>query len=111
MRWHWQYLVPLLILTLNVDWMLMPLIKSWGVSSWILFVATSILAVIELLCWYWFWNWFRKTSVPEFAQRAKKREEIREAIALGKEIELDLKMAGLLDEIKAKILNYVFNSY
>lgn len=111
MRWHWQYLVPPLILILNVDWVLLPLIKSYGVGGWTLFVGTSILAVTELICWYWFWKWFRKTSLIEFAHRAKKGEEIQKAIALGREIEFDLKMAGLWDEIKAKILNYIFNSY
>ena len=111
MLWHWQYLVPPLILILNVDWVLMPIIKGWGIDSLTLFIGTSILAVTELICCYWFWKWFRKTSLVEFAHRAKKRKEVQEAIALGKEIEFDLKMAGLLDEIKAKILNYIFNSY
>lgn len=111
MRWHWQYLVPPLLIALNVDWILMPLIKGTGANGWLLFEITSVLAVSEIVCWYHFWKWFRKIAVPEFARRATKNKDVREAIELGKEIKFDLRMAGLWDEIKTKVIRYSFKIY
>lgn len=111
MKWHWQYIVPPLLFILNVDWTLMPIIQSWGLKGWSLFIVSSILAVTELICWYRFWEWFRKVSVPEFASRAKENKKVQETIALGKEIHGDLKKAGLWDKIKTKILGFCFNTY
>lgn len=111
MRWHWQYLTPFILLFLGVDWAFMPMIKSYGVNNWVLFSFTSILSIVELVCWYLFWKWFRKVPVLEFANRVVETKKIQEGIELGKKIQATLKKAGLWEKIKTMILDYIFNTY
>lgn len=111
MKWHWQYLVPILLTILNVDLILMPMIKGWGMRGWLLFSVVSVLAVIELFCWFFWARWFRQVALVEFAKRAVEKKEVQDAIALGKEIHNDLKRAGIWESIKEKAMDFGFNTF
>ncbi len=111
MKWHWQYLIPLILTVSNVDWILMPIIRLAGINGWRLFIVISVLEIFELLLWYWFWEWFRKVAVLiEFKQYAKNDKRIQDAIKLGEEIQAELKKTGILDKTKDKVMSFFFNT-
>lgn len=110
-RWHWQYAGAIALYVLNVDWIIMPKLKFWGLSGWLLFVVTSVLAVLELYLGYLFWDWFRRVSVPELAKHAAQSEMVQEAIEMSKEIQKELKKVGLWEKLKTRIINFLFNTY
>lgn len=111
MKWHWQYTAPPLLVGLSVDWVLMPLIRFLGIKGWEFFVIIAILATIELPAWFLFWRWFCRVPVIEFAKIAAEKNYVKEAVKLGKEIEAELKIAGIWEKIKNKIINYLFNTF
>ncbi|MDO8495394.1 MAG: hypothetical protein Q7S32_02605 [bacterium] len=106
--WRWQYIIPIISIFANIDFVVLPLIRSLGVGGLNLFLVVLPLALIELYAWYWFWDWFRKVAVPEMvAKKIAQDERVQEAISLGKEIKIELKQSGRLQQI----VEYFFRTF
>lgn len=103
MKWHWQYAGVIALYILNVDWIIMPKLKFWGLGGWWLFVVTSILAVLELYFGYLFWDWFRRVAVQS--------EMVQGAIEVGAEINWELKKTGFWHKFKDKPIAYFFVTF
>ena len=117
-KWYdyWPFLIALMEIVLNVDWVVIPILVKRGVFLNILFLhinwdmsgtipELSSFGILGIVCsisivtcfgWYWFWGWLGKFII----QTARKREAIKEAIALGMKIELDLERRGYIDLVK-----------
>src|SRR3989344_9482730 len=111
MKWHRQYLIAITLAVLNVDWVLMPIIRLTGIAGLWFFIIIGILGTIELYIWFWFWKWFRVNPLKELALKAKGDRRVQEAIFIGEDIQSDLKKAEVWDDIKYKVKNYLYNTF
>ncbi len=111
MKWHWQYIIPITLIISNVDWILMPTIRLLGINGWRLFIIISVLEILEMIVWYFFWKWFKRVTVlVEFKEYAKSDSRVKDAIKLEEEIRAELKETGILDKTKDKIISFFFNT-
>lgn len=88
-HWHWQYTAAIILILLNVDFILVPILRKMEFSGLPLFAIASIFGTVELICWFQFWSWFRKLIIQS--------GQIQEGINLGKEIKKELQKSGYLD--------------
>ena len=91
---YWPIGVAVLISICNIDFLIIPWLKTINLSPLNIFVLVSLLGSIELSYWYWFWGWFIK--IVEYSQL------VRESIEFSKEIAVDLKKQGFID----RVINY-----
>ena len=111
MKWHWQYLTPLLMIASSMDMVIMPVLESFEISGWRLFWITSLVSTAKLYIWYFFWKWFRKMAIPELVRhKLLQSGDIQEGLALGKEIERKLRGEGLAERI-AEYCHYLYKKY
>ncbi len=86
-------IIPAVIITLfNIDWVVIPLLRSLGISIFKLLGIVYILSTVELKFWFWFWSWV--------AQILFQTRKVRESIEFGKEIGMELKEKGYADHVK-----------
>src|SRR3989344_1182984 len=109
--WHWQYLLAVFLLAMNIDWLVIPFLRGNGIRGYLLFLLVWPLANLELIGWFYFWRWFGRIAVPEFvSKKIKESEDIQEGINLGKAIKEELKNLGYLDRLKNLLLKFYFKA-
>lgn len=106
MRWHWQYLIGILIFILNVDLVLVPLLKfKFGINGWSLFWIILILANMEMYGWYWFWGWWKHGVFSNFFAKRLQDKRVQEVLELGKDIRHTLTLTGQWQKAKDFFFN------
>lgn len=88
----WPFLTAIVVLFLNVDFVVIPFLRSFHIPLFRLFVFASILATAELR--YYFWFWHRLASYILHSQTGQDAEK------LGLEIGGKLKEMGYVEKIK-----------
>lgn len=80
----WPIFISMVVaLPLNVDFSIIPNLRSQGVFGLKLFYASAVLATAEMFYWYWFWGWVGREIVGLRA--------IKPSVEFGKEITKELK--------------------
>ena len=96
----WPLLLAPIVGFLNIDFIVIPLLKSRGLAGFHLIGSASFLATLELAFWYWFWGWIGKLLIHV--------KTISEDIEFSKEtIASDIKKNGSLN----RLLNYFAKKY
>lgn len=86
LMYRWPTLLAIVALCLNVDFVCMPILASFGVHGWTLFWSAAFLATAEPC----YWNWYTKWVVRNVAGTERARRIAR-----------DFESAGLASQLKA----------
>ena len=70
---RWPTPVAILALCLNVDFVIMPVLASFGVHGWTLFWAAAFFATAEPCYWNWYAKWLVRNVVRTARARRIKR--------------------------------------
>lgn len=96
--WHWQYLVALVLIVMNVDWIVTPFLRNRGIAGWGLYWLVSLSGNLEIAIWFWWWLWFSGKALPVIVARKIERDKyLQKAVERGKEISQELKHDGYLE--------------
>lgn len=94
---NWPFLGAVLLATVSVDWVIIPwIIEPLGLSFWKAFGITTVLANLELVCWFLFWMWFAWKWLPN-------TEPVKNVIELAESVTDLLRKYGLLETVIYKI--------
>lgn len=102
----WPVLPAIAVACLNVDLVVVPLIRRHGFSGLRLFYLVSFIGTFELVFWYWFWGW-----VIAIITRLK---TVKDSIEFGKKTWAELQYEGYVDRVQsyfAKKLGWAINHH
>ena len=74
----WPILVAIVLGMLNVDWIIIPSLRVWGLSNIKVLMVALTVACTETFYWYWFWGWI--------GEKITELKAIHSTIDLGKDI-------------------------
>ncbi|PJE51350.1 MAG: hypothetical protein COV29_01180 [Candidatus Yanofskybacteria bacterium CG10_big_fil_rev_8_21_14_0_10_36_16] len=100
---NWPFLIPLVMIFLNVELIIIPGLMTWGMGGFELFVVSSIIATLSLFVWHVFWMWFIKNKIEPLSQK----DTIKDDIKFGREMAVVLSEKGYFDQAK----NYFVKKY